>query len=187
MIPGYLSTSPIFSEYLERFLINFNSEIKWSELIKEWKIKNKNEEQILNSIKPKCWIDQSIEYNENKLEKFRFIRNLFIDLKPFDKIYILKPNYEKTSMKIEQEFELYRNLIETYLKSHLINYEYINKLEKDKQIFDFGWIFLNKSELEKLWKMKNIIHFNIYSLNKNIKIEFIEELIKIYKFIRNDF
>lgn len=187
MIPEHLSTSPIFSEYLECFLKHFNSEIKWSELIKEWKNKNKNEDQILNSIKPKCWIDQSIEYNENKLEKFRFIRNLFIDLKPFDKIYILKSNYEDSSIKIEQEFELYRNLIEVYLKSHLINYEYINKLEKDKQIFDFGWIFLNKSDLEKLWKMKNIIHFNIYSLNKNIKIEFIEDLIKIYKFIRNDF
>lgn len=194
MIQEYLSSNPIFGIYLSNFLKFFNPEINWIELFDIWKKKNKNDNQILENIKSKCWIDQSLEFDEHKLDKFRFISNLFKDIKikALDEIYILDCKYKNITVKIEQEFEFYKDLLEIYLKSHLINFKYISKIDEinnnsKKYLIDLGWMFLNKSELKKIWKMDNLIHFNLFGLDRSIDLKYIEEFIKIYKFIRKDF
>lgn len=193
MIQEYLSSNPIFGIYLSNFLKFFNPEIDWIELFDNWKKKNKNDNQILENIKSKCWIDQSLEFDEHKLDKFRCISNLFKDIKikALDEIYILDCKYKNITIKIEQEFEFYKDLLEIYLKSHLINFKYISKIDEinnsKKYLIDLGWMFLNKSELKKIWKMDNLIHFNLFGLDMSIDLKYIEEFIKIYKFIRKDF
>ena len=193
MIQEYLSSNPIFGIYLSNFLKFFNPEIDWIELFDNWKKKNKNDNQILENIKSKCWIDQSLEFDEHKLDKFRFIYNLFKDIKikALDEIYILDCKYKNITVKIEQEFEFYKDLLEIYLKSHLINFKYISKIDEinnsKNYLIDLGWMFLNKSELKKIWKMDNLIHFNLFGLDMSIDLKYIEEFIKIYKFIRKDF
>lgn len=148
-----LKDDPNFCNELSKFLSQFNPNVNWDELINDWKVKNRNQEQIIRSINSYLWIDKSLDYQQNN--ELEIYNKLLINLKEFldlqitklpdsDILYILDYDTNYLTGRVEVEMSNYKNKIIELLTSKLIKFEFIH--EKDiEAMFE-----INKSTLIKL-------------------------------------
>lgn len=62
-----------FCVKLANFLRWFNPNIDWEIEIKEWKIRNRTQEQVLSRIRSWIWIDKDEEIEDDEIEKYKVV------------------------------------------------------------------------------------------------------------------
>lgn len=181
MLTTLIQNDMEFRKKLYSFLSLFNQNIDWNEEFYTWISKNKTDEQIYELIRSASWIDQDEEIDEKEFEKYVLITKcLYEDID--SKVKILDYNKTLTSTKIEQEMEMYRDTLESYLISRRITFEYIDEIEDG--CIDFGWIC--RDDIDEIWENNSLIHINYLGLDKSIPCEYINEMVKIYRYVYND-
>ena len=181
MLISLIQNDMEFRRVLYSFLSLFNPNINWNEEFYVWISKNKTDEQIYELIRSASWIDQDGDIDEKELEKYIMITKCLNKDLP-SKVKILDYDKASTSTKIELEMELYRDVLETYLASRRITFEYINEIEDG--CIDFGWIC--RSDIDEIWTNNSLIHINYLGLDKSIPCEYINEMVKIYRYVYSD-
>lgn len=164
-----------FRRHLSEFLLTFNQNIDWNKEISEWLHKNKDDKQIYELIRCASWVDQNEMIDEHLLEKYIMITSCLSKLTS-KHVKILNYKPETVSTKIEQEMELYRRILEVYLKSRLISFEYIDEVEDN--CIDFGWICIE--DIDDIWKNKSLIHLNYRMIDQSEPVQYVKYYIDIY-------
>ena len=164
-----------FRSHLSEFLLTFNPNIDWNREISGWLYKNKDEKQIYELIRSASWVDQNETIDEHLLEKYIMITSCLSKLTS-KHVKILNYKPETVSTKIEQEMELYRRILEAYLKSRLISFEYIDEVEDN--CIDFGWICIE--DIDDIWKNKSLIHLNYRMIDQSEPVQYVKYYIDIY-------
>lgn len=179
MITQLIQSDMDFRRTLENFLQTLNPNINWNEEMRTWINKNKTDEQIYELIRSATWIDQNEDIDEHLLDKYILISKSLSGIDT-DHVRILDYNKQTIPTKIEQEMELYRRIIEEYLTSRRIAFEYTNEVYDG--CIDFGWIC--RDDVSNIWENKTIIHIDYHDLNKSIPFEYIDVIQKIYLHIQ---
>ena len=168
-----------FSNVVIRFMEQFNPEVEWDIIIKNWIAKNKTDEQIYNDIHSLTWVDKEIEADDKVLPVFVHITSNTFDLfhEAFlkrKKIMILDYDTDLASARGEQAMEMYKEALIDILTARLIKYEFTNTVTEN--IYDFGFFYTSDENLQKLEKSKSY-HFDFLGVNS---YKYVKELRKLY-------
>lgn len=154
-----IKNDPIFCRDLSIFLHQFNPNINWEYEIDNWKLKNKNQKQIIESIKSLIWIDKDIEYFQDvSIDKYlqiteildEFMQKQMNNIPNTDTLFILNYSPEFLSTKAEIEINEYREILISLLESKMIKYKFIN--EKSDNILGS----VNEINFKTLQKLQSI-------------------------------
>ena len=181
MIVALLQNDMNFRRCLESFLITLNPNINWNNEFTIWINKNKDDDKVYELIRSNIWIDQDIGIDEHLIDKYILITRSLMNITD-DHVYIL--SYDKTlvSTKIEQEMELYKRIIEEFLTSRLITFEYTDEIID--HCIDFGW--LCRDDCDQIWENTSVTHISYYDINKTIPYEYINVIKNIYLQVFHD-
>lgn len=171
-----------FQATLIRFMQQFNANVDWDVVIKNWIIKNKTDEQISNDIHSLTWIDKDIEADDKLFPSYIHITSsLYFHLNELfqkqQKLLILDYDPILASARGEQLMEIYKDALIDILTARLISFEFTNTVTDG--IYDFGFFYTTNENIEKLKSCK-CIHFDFLGLDS---YDFIDELRLIYSFV----